>query len=208
MKEHDVVKADYEAVYEFALRVALMECMAFGATPISVVVHNFIDPLIWKPIKRVTEEVCMQVGLKEMPVTGSSESNFTLLQSALGVMVVGKVHKKEVRNDVTASSASYAVIGSPLVGEEVLSQGNEILPLPLFRRLLDLTGIYEILPVGSKGIAEEFTHFSPLELECELDIHQSGGPATCVIISYDKKCEDIIKETTNTYFHPIILKGE
>ncbi|WP_108670980.1 ATPase [Peribacillus acanthi] len=208
LKEYDVVKADYEVVYKFALRVALMECMAFGAAPISVVVHNFIDPSVWETIEKITAEICIQSGIEGMTLTGSTESNFPMLQSAIGVMVVGKMHKKEVRNHVTPANASFAVIGSPLVGEEVLSRGIEILPLNLFQRLLATPGIHEILPVGSKGIAKEFRHFSNGSIECALDIEKSGGPATCAIISYDSHYEDSIKEATKQHFHPIIVKGE
>ncbi|MFL6559685.1 MAG: ATP-binding protein, partial [Bacillus sp. (in: firmicutes)] len=39
MKEHDLVRVPYETVAYYAFRVAVMECIAAGGVPISVLLH-------------------------------------------------------------------------------------------------------------------------------------------------------------------------
>ena len=91
---------------------------------------------------------------QNVPITGSTESNFSLLQSALGMIVIGKRDRVIPEETILLDQMEFAVIGSPLVGEEVLNKVGEVLPLSLFQLLCRLDHVV-ILPVGSKGVLHE-----------------------------------------------------
>ena len=48
LKDMDMVKTPYDVVAYYGFRVAVMECMASGGAPISVVMHNFCGDDPWK----------------------------------------------------------------------------------------------------------------------------------------------------------------
>ncbi|MCM3712495.1 ATPase [Alkalihalobacillus oceani] len=189
-KEQDVVQTSYRILSQYTYRVALMECMAVGAVPFSVLVQNFISEEAWPIVIDEIKNMSQKSGLTELEIGGSTESNMPLVQSALGITVLGKVAKDEKKVGKTPSDAAFAVAGLPLYGEEVLTRKDDVLPLDLFLRLLKHPAIYEVVPVGSKGIKYELEHVwgvRNLRAECDfIDVCKSAGPATCVIISFDK----------------------
>jgi hypothetical protein len=199
MKQADDVLVSYDITAYFSFRVAVMECIAAGANPIAVVVHNFCGDEAWNPI---TQGILRgQAELKlDIPITGSTESNITMIQSALGIIVVGKtmIQEKETGEKI-------AVIGQPLVGSQVIDQAEFIAPLPLFKWCCEQEGI-NVLPVGSKGIAYEWRLLQPdseipAELLQQLDVQASAGPSTCFLISYPKSMEKEIKEKAGVHFY-------
>ena len=154
LKEQDHVKTSYDVVSYYGFRVAVMECMAAGGKPISIVIHNFCDDHAWDLLLAGIEKGLEELGLKgAVSVTGSTESNFTMLQSALGMIVLGKRESSYV-DEVSFENRKVAVIGSPLVGNEVLEQEKDVIPLSLFHELCQLEDVV-IVPVGSKGILYE-----------------------------------------------------
>ncbi|MDM5200565.1 hypothetical protein QUF79_21335 [Fictibacillus enclensis] len=106
---------------------------------------------------------------------------------------------------ITPSIAKVAVIGAPLVGEEVISRSKEGISLSLFRQLLKTDGIYEILPVGSKGIGYELGVLcgSSARFKSTLPLDKSAGPSTCVLISYDEKQHSAIRSLCGMLFHEL-----
>jgi hypothetical protein len=208
VKEKDAVQAPYDVVSYYSLRVALMECMSAGAEPISVVIHNFCSEDAWAELMHGVEKGLAEMGRKEIPVTGSTESNFPLLQSALGTIVIGKRNRTLKENVISLEQMKWAVIGKPLVGEEVLIYSRDVLPLSLFEEICRLDGVIT-LPVGSKGIFYEVktmlgdTSILVDNLQCDLDVTKSSGPSTCMLIGFSLELERELKQKAGHLYHPL-----
>lgn len=210
MKELDTVKTSYDIVAYYSFRVAFMECLSGGGKPISVVLHNFCSDDSWDSIMSGVQKGLKEVGHPDIPVTGSTESNFPLLQSALGLVVIGLMESPYVEPTYAYNNRKFAVIGSPLVGDAVMSENHQVLPLNLFQELCALDGT-EILPVGSKGILHELKAMldSPQitkdHVRCEVDVLKTSGPSTCILMAFPSELETKIKNLTRHLYHPLIL---
>ncbi|HBM74819.1 MAG TPA: alpha-ribazole-5-phosphate synthase, partial [Clostridiaceae bacterium] len=99
--------------------------------------------------------------------------------------------------------AAVISVGLPKVGNEVISaKGSEIVDYKTIYKMLKNDLIYEIVPVGSKGIAYEAAQLARnnglilnLESKQNIDIKRSGGPSTSVIAAIDFQCIDDILDT-------------
>lgn len=208
LKEKDVVKTSYKVVAYYGFRVAVMECMAAGGAPLSVVIHNFCEEDSWEEIVNGVGRGLAEMGMMNVPITGSTESNFIMLQSALGMVVIGKKSSNFQEESVSARRMKFAVIGSPLVGEEVLHKESEVLPLSLFQEICQLEDVV-ILPVGSKGVFHELkimlsgTSIVESDIICPVDLHKSAGPSTCIIVAFPSNLESIIKQQASHFYHPL-----
>lgn len=202
-KEKDSVNVPYEITAYFSFRVAVMECMAAGAIPLAVVFHNFCGENAWaelvKGVRRGMDEINIH-----LPITGSTESNMTMIQSALGILVIGK--KANTSTCIKDHQGRrLAVIGKPLVGEEVMEQSEWIAPLSLFKWCLEQENV-QVLPVGSKGIAYEWkllvpeAEVVPSGMANQVDVFKSSGPSTCFIVAYPRNMESDIKKKCGRYF--------
>ncbi|GKU84654.1 ATP-binding protein [Niallia sp. NCCP-28] len=204
LKEQDVVKVDYETVAYFSFRVAWMECVAARAIPFSVILQNFCGEIAWNKLIVGIKQGMIEVGGEKLAITGSTESNFTLNQSAVGLTVLGK--KDSYQESFNIKNSRVAVIGSPLVGNEVIEEKEKIAPLSLFYSLAKARK-YHLLPVGSKGILAELSvllgEMEEREIHCSLDINKSAGPSTCFIIEYEEEEEQMLRNLTSSYFHSI-----
>lgn len=208
-KLEDDVKVPLEVVGYYTTRVAMMECVSVGATPFAIVLQNFAGDDYWEKIKGGIQQACTELGLQNIKITGSSESNFHVKQTAIGISILGKVDSEKKRIAITPPTARFAVIGKPLVGDEVIEQTNDVLSLSLFQSLLDF--IYEVIPIGSKGIAYELNELlkdndlQAADIQSTVSLTKSAGPATCVLISYHEEMEPKIKELAGSLFFKISL---
>ncbi|WP_428910550.1 ATP-binding protein [Niallia sp. Krafla_26] len=208
LKNDDVVRTPYDVVSYFAFRVAVMECLAAGGKPLSVVVQNFCHEDAWDALMTGIYKGLAEIGVGDLPITGSTESNFSLLQSALGMMVIGKRSVSYQEPCVSMDEMKLAVIGSPLVGDEVLDYPEEVVPLSLYYELCQLEGVV-LLPVGSKGILRELRNMldenSLVEdsLRCVVDVVKTGGPSTCVIMAFNAELEPYLIEKCRNLYHSI-----
>ncbi|WP_027954550.1 hypothetical protein [Halobacillus kuroshimensis] len=209
-KDADHIQAPYPLVAESMFRVAFMENYAVGAEPLSILLHNFSGEGVWQPCVDRVNELTEGLGLS-VSVTGSTESNFPLQQSALSLTVMGKVSPSKVKTGCTPEYAAFAVIGEPLVGQEVMEKQDRIAPLSLFKELADHPSVFEMVPVGSKGILYELQEMlkandlaETFPEHCSLDINKSGGPSTCFIISYKKEEEAALRKAAGALFHPLL----
>lgn len=208
MKPDDVVQVSYDIVAYFSFRVAVMECLAAGAMPISVVLHNFCSEESWGAMNEGIHKGVVELGLNEIPVIGSTESNFQLLQSAVGITVLGKQDRKDkLVKETIQSSISYAIIGRPLVGNEVMKKNNLVAPLSLFRWMCEQEEITHVVPVGSKGILYKLNqldpHLTSAQLQSDIDLLKSSGPSTCFIIAYHSSFEEKIMKKAGSHFYKI-----
>jgi hypothetical protein len=210
MKTEDHVQVSYETVAYYSFRVAAMECMAAGGVPVSVVLHNFCGDHTWSELNKGIQKGLAELNLKDVPITGSTESNFQLQQSALGLVVLGKKSLSKKSYKTFSKDLKFAVIGSPLVGNEVLENEEQVIPLSIFSEVLKLDEIM-VWPVGSKGILYEFNRmftskvFTKEMLHTNLDVLKSSGPATCFIIAFDQDQEESLIEITAGYYHSIMV---
>lgn len=210
MKPDDHVSVPYETVSYYNFRVAWMECVSAGAQPISIILHNFSGDQAWDPLVRGVEQGMKEVGVNHIKVTGSTESNFPLSQSAVGLVIVGQREKasqpKELKRN-WRNNLNVAVVGSPLVGQELLDKGDVIAPLNLFQSLSEM-GDITMLPVGSKGILYELNQIfgnQSIKFDTDLDLKKSSGPATCFIIVYENSLKQRINEKCGKWLHKVAL---
>ncbi|MYL62265.1 ATP-binding protein [Bacillus hwajinpoensis] len=212
MKEQDHVAVPYDVVAYYAFRVAVMENIALGGVPVSVVMHNFCGDREWKALVSGIERGKRELDYNhEITITGSSETNMPLLQSALGVVVIGK-QKQELSEVQLNDTTRFAVMGKPLVGEEVVNEETAIAPLELFRRVSEQEGVQAVLPVGSKGILYELNQLvdgvevKECMVQTDLDLYKSSGPSTCFIVGYDGVVEECLLKRAGQYFNRVEIK--
>ncbi|MGM0900756.1 MAG: ATP-binding protein [Bacillota bacterium] len=213
LKVDDQVKVPYETVAYFSFRVAVMECISAGGKPFAVTLQNFCGEFAWEHLRSGIEEGLEELGLTEVEITGSTESNFSLKQSAIGVTILGKKKISKLDKRLSYSpQLDIAVIGSPLVGHEVIEKGAEVVPLSMFNEINSLANV-STLPVGSKGILFELNQlfsnlkFSESDINSNMDLMKSSGPSTCFIAVYPMDKHDKIEGIAGSLFHKVVGRG-
>ncbi|MED3648666.1 ATPase [Halalkalibacterium halodurans] len=213
-KAKDHVHVPYEVVSYYAARVALLECMSVGATPFTFLVQNFSGD---EPYQKMIDGINRALGeanQAQATIAGSTESNMVLEQSCLGVTVIGRVHQSALKIGITPKDAGIALLGKPLVGEEVVSQEKDVFPLKQFDELLQEEGVYEIIPVGSKGVKYELgvlaatNEWNTLQvpLNGNVDLTKSSGPATSLLITFDGTMEALLKAKYSSWWTTLASK--
>lgn len=189
-KKEDRVQAPPEVVGYYGARVALMEVIALRAKPLtlintlSVEMKNYGERIL-KGIEQGVSELPEDV---IMPVTGSSEENFPMVQTALGITVIGALEKGTTLPPKTKGTESLYLVGLPMVGSQVLEDEGEILSMEDLYQLRNHRDVVDIIPVGSKGIAYELKVLGDAgdkvdpEKHREIDFYQSGGPSTSALV--------------------------
>lgn len=204
-KHEDKVSTPNKVVCYYACRVAIMECLAVRGEVRAIVMQNFTSDEAWQDYKSGVEQVLNELRMETIPVTGSTESNFASLQSGLGLTIVG-MRRKEKEQQKWRGNESYAVIGTPLVAEEVINQQEEIAPLWLFKQLCQLEEVRAVSTVGSKGIASAWREWTRREdkLDCEVDLGKASGPSTSFLIAFNKSDLDKINKIAGNHFHILV----
>lgn len=199
-KEADVIKVSEEVVGYFLCRVPLMELLSQGVSPGVAVLTlaNEKTPTaegVYRGVAMALEEIGID---PSMILNGSTEENIPTIQTGTGITLIGATGKDFAFSTSPAGSQIYA-LGIPKVGDAVLEDKGEIVPLALITELKQNKDIFELLPVGSKGCiyeANELARTSGLRFK-EADTlpswaHDSAGPACVVLATVD---------------HPDVLKG-
>ena len=196
-KKQDAVQAPYEVVGYFSARVALMECIAAGGQPFAAVMHNFCGDDAWSRLEEGVQRAAAELGCS-LVLTGSTESNFSLHQSAAGIVIIGRQIEGIAKID--KKNVQYGVVGKPLVGNEVIEYSEDVAPLSVFQKVIQLEGVQSVLPVGSKGIAYELEQLSGKRGSCELDMEKSAGPSTCFIVAFEEKAAPLIEKAAGHFY--------
>lgn len=205
-KEMDMVKTTPAIVGYFTCRVPLAEVVAIGAEPISVINTLSVEMNdTGRGIIEGIKKAIRPLGLPEdIIVTGSTEENFPVCQTGLGVTVVGIVNKNSWQQPTTTTDYLAVVVGLPKVGQEVLEDKERTIISPkVIKELRGMKGIGEIVPVGSKGIIHEIKEVArtnnlsyKISEELLVDINKSAGPATCAVITIsNEKYESLEKNS-------------
>lgn len=206
-KENDIIKTDPETVGYFATQVALMELLATGATPITIVNTLGVEmdktgQQIMQGIKKALQPLKLE---DNIVITGSTEENIPVSQTSMGITIIGKIEKNKWRQKKAKKRDLVVAIGVPKVGNEMLDENEEqIMTISILLDLLKKSYVNDILPVGSKGIAyevKEMASTSNLKFniydEVNIDLYKSAGPATCAIVSIDREgYEDLQKSVS------------
>ena len=198
-KIRDKIEVSGEMVGHYTTRVALMEVLAVGAKPISVidtlsVEYNPTGKDIIKGIEKALEESNFD---KKM-INGSTEDNIETYETGVGITVIGIIEDEQIKINCTKKGDVLVSIGLPLVGKEVLECPKMKADIFDLQKLKEKKYINEIMVVGSKGIkyeAELMAEMSDLKVNyrqgLNLDIEKSAGPATVMLVSLAK--EDLLE---------------
>ena len=122
-----------------------------------------------------------EAGLEVPPISGSSETNMELVQSAMAVTMIGKKAEAPTKEEV-----AWFTYGTPLVGNEVRERADEIASVALIYEAMKNGIVQRIWPVGSRGILEEvrlLTGNKEVRVETVLDTMKSAGPSTVVLLA-------------------------
>ncbi|MGE7024097.1 hypothetical protein [Solibacillus cecembensis] len=182
-KSHDEVQVPHQMTGYFTARTAILEQWCAWAMPIQLVVANFSGDDAWQPYINGFQQVFSEINEPMPPITGSSETNFQALQSAVSLTMLGE--KAFVSND---TNCRYFVVGEPLVGEEVVNNPKKIAALgELYTGLKE--GIIQALwPTGSKGIGIEIERFTGSDTyEINLPLQKSAGPSCAVLAAVNEQ---------------------
>lgn len=214
-KENDIVKVLPEVVGYYATQVALMEILSFGARPITIintlsVEMNDTGKRIINGIEKALEPLNFDMSNL---ITGSTEENIPVVQTGMGITILGLVNKKKWTKSTTQAGLVSAVVGLPKVGDEVVEDDNKtIMDIARLLELKEKDYIKEILPVGSKGVLYELEQIvktnninCKLENDIYIDLKKSAGPSTCVIISIE---EDKYKKLKYSFPIPVNKIGK
>ena len=192
MKEYDILKVPPFFTGKFTVRVAVMEVLCSGAKIIAITncVCNEMNNTGLEIIKGIKDEL-LEADINNAVLTGSTEENFKTLSTGLGITVIGIVENKNLKLNKSKVGNAIISVGLPKVGNEInLSFDNEVIDYKILKKLFELEYVYEIVPVGSKGIlyeAETLAKTNNLKLKLirpiNIDIYKSAGPSTVIIAS-------------------------
>ncbi len=202
-KSLDEVKVEGRVLGKFLARVALMDVAATGAFPImlSATLGVEKEPTGREVLEGIRREALV-LGLEPSQVlVENTEENFSTVQTGVGLTVVGFVNEGDLRLGKTRPGDLLVAIGTPKVGDEVISaeaQGK-VADLKSVVWLTQKKYVHDIVPVGTFGIAYEariLAHAVGRQLEMPdkvgVDLEKSAGPATVVVITVDgEKLEDL-----------------
>jgi len=196
MKERDVLKASPYITGQYTARVAILEVLCTGAEVICLTstICNEMNTTGKDMIEGIKAEL-KEAGISNAVLTGSTEENFPTVATGLGVTAVGMIESNRLKVNTIRQEALLIALGQPRVGQEVLESGEkDRIPYSLIKQMLKENEVYEIVPVGSKGILyemQELARNNGLKLtvkpDSKLDIAKSGGPSTVVIAAVSKE---------------------
>jgi hypothetical protein len=213
-KPNDLVSVSGYDAGRFATRVPLMEILASGAVPVAAfdALAVEMEPLGREIVRGVRDEL-ISIGLpNNFPLSGSTEDNVPTSETGMGVVIVGIVKKNDFRPGSSMKNDEVFVVGIPKSGpdDKVNLKDSDIADSVSLSRILQVTGIHDILPVGSKGIlyeAGELARTADLKFttnqSTKINLKKSAGPSTCFLVSAVPGTEPLIALTGQKPVHLI-----
>jgi len=195
-KPLDKVKVSGYALGRFTARVALMEVLAVGATPICLTSTLGVepDPTGFEILDGIKSEIKVARLDRSLVVIGSMEKTVAVEQTGIGVTVVGLASKNKLKIGLSKPDDLIVAVGQPSVKNEVLpaEERGEIADLEDLLKLMNCDFVHELIPVGSQGIIHEVNVLAKdsglrakLELP-EMEAKKSAGPATALVVIISK----------------------
>ncbi|MBC2191493.1 alpha-L-fucosidase [Listeria sp. FSL L7-0229] len=197
-KAHDGLMVAPEVTARLTLRVALMEMIASGAKVVSVsdVVGAEMEPTGRRVIAGLKDELA-KANLSHIELNGSTEENMKVTQTSVGVLVTGFATKAALKLVNVHEAAVLFAFGEPIVGAEVLQKMTEMPDYRLVKKLVAHSAVFEVVPVGSKGIAYEANLlarlnngvFTASDTIGEEIMNKTAGPASVILAAV--KADDV-----------------
>lgn len=202
LKSGDVLKVPPYYIGKFTARVAVMEVMCSGAEVVTIAdaVCNEMEPTGSEIIQGIRSEL-FDAGIREVTLTGSTEENFSTISTGLGITAVGIGDSDDIKVCNVFNKAVIISIGVPKVGDEISYNGDpDIVSYEDIKFLLKQEGVFEAVPVGSKGIKYEALKLSEINnmkfkpvANVKVDLIKSAGPSTAVIAAVKAEIVDEIR---------------
>ena len=188
LKKHDFTAVSPFYTGAFCARVSLMELIAMRAVPKTLVhlVGNEFNPTAAESLRGIEEEL-KKADLQGLEINGSSEENMKTSMTCISTVAIGILPKKDSRlYSLKAGDVLYC-LGEPHVGMAVLEYEQTIVTYEEIFLMTRMTGVKDILPVGSAGIygeAVQMAYMNNLTIYWDDEwykapvLHNSAGPAT------------------------------
>ncbi|MCW4022020.1 MAG: AIR synthase related protein [archaeon] len=206
-KPLDKVKVTGYTLGRFTARVALMEVMAVGATPVCLTDTLGVepDPTGFEIVRGIKKAVELAQLDDSLPVIGSMEKTIEVEQTGIGITVVGLAPKNDLKIGLSKSEDLIVAIGQPSVKDEVLpaEKQGKIVDLTDVIELMTFDFVHELVPVGSHGLLHEVKVLSnDCGLSYNLDLTEneakkSAGPATAVLVTVSKNALNQLLSAVN-----------
>ena len=188
-KDADIVQVSNVVTAAFTARTAMLEQWCAGAKPVQLLLANFSGDAAWNDYVQGCQQIFNEIGEALPPITGSSESNFSALQSAMSLTMIG-----QPAFTVLTADCQFFVVGEPLVGYEVIAQADKVAKLKEIYRGLQEGWLSALWPTGSKGIGAEIERFTGANYTCTLDLTCSAGPSTAVLVAVREENIQLFKQ--------------
>src|SRR5699024_12858559 len=116
---------------------------------------NFNGDEVWEELLHGIDKGVNELQINDLPITGSTETNCPLQQSATSITILGKrKRKQEQTQKIRLDNCHVAVIGQPLVGNEVIDNKEKVATLHVCQWFSEKEEVYNILLAGSTGITK------------------------------------------------------
>lgn len=190
----DKVKVDGGRLGKHLARVVLMETLSAGAQPTACTLSLAINP--GHQLDELVEGVKCElkaVGAGDIPLIMSSEKNFPVKQTGVGISLIGVTKSLRIRR--ARHGDVVVAVGRPYTGIEVLQaeERRETASLQDLAKLLRLRFVHEVIPVGSQGIlheakvmAEDSNLKFKLKKDVKVDVKRSAGPSTVILAATER----------------------
>jgi selenophosphate synthetase-related protein len=206
-KPLDKVKVSGYILGKFTARVALMEVLAVGATPVCLTNTLGVepDPTGFEILEGIKSEIRLASLDCSLAIIGSMEKTVSVEQTGMGITVVGLAPKNSLRIGLSKPDDLIVAVGHPCVKDEVLpaEERGEIADLTDLLKLMRCNFVHDVIPVGSQGIMHEVNVLSEdsglrAELELpEVELRKSAGPATAILVPVPKNALSTLSELIN-----------
>jgi hydrogenase maturation factor len=192
-KPSDTVAVSGWVLGRFAARVPLLEVIAAGATPTAVVDTLSVErePTGAAILEGVRAEAAL-AGVTLDGVTGSTEENVSTVATGIGVTVIARAHTDELRVGRARPGDLVVLVGRPKSAPaDVFGPDDpDVLSIGALRATMEVPGVHEALPIGSKGVAAEVAALAASAgVRAErtpgwpVAEDQSGGPSTAALLA-------------------------
>lgn len=190
-KEEDTVFAHGSTVGHFVARGPLLELICAGAQPVAVAntLCMAADETGAHMIEGV-RSIAREVGVATDAVTGSTEDNVATRSTGVGLTAIGQRARTDARVSLPGDVVVCAGLPRSAPRDTLYPTHPDLVPIRQVQAAMSAGLVHDALPVGSHGVArevEQLAQTAGLQVRrlraAAVDIHASGGPSTCVLLS-------------------------
>jgi hypothetical protein len=214
--EADTVYCPAYELGRFAIRVPLLEILCSGAIPLAAydMLTMKMEGVGAEIVRGIRDELKLAGYGENFHLSGSTEDNVPTKMTGVGTTIIGLVQVNDFRPGSSQPDDMVVCFGLPKSAPDdtVRTNDPEIMQQTDLKALLGISGIHDILPVGSHGLGYEADAmakdagliFLP-DAHCRLSFQKSAGPSTCVIASCMSSVVENMPKTINA---PVTILGK